>query len=130
DREWLRGLRVGRLDAAGDGPEAALRALVGPGLPPHAKMRAVPAERVMTTPERRAAAKAIMDRLVDLRAQCQRQTGSIVTPMGNEMFYRYQQSLIDEATTTVAAMLEPAPGPPASQAESTRWKPQRQSITS
>jgi len=26
--------------------------------------------------------------------------------MGDEMFYRYQQSLIDEAATTVAALLQ------------------------
>jgi hypothetical protein len=27
-------------------------------------------------------------------------------PMGDEMFYRYQQSLIDEAATTLAALLQ------------------------
>ena len=68
----------------------------------HAQMRAVPVERVMAVPERRAAAQAIMERLVELRVRCQRQTSSLVTPMGDEMFYRYQQSLIDEAATTVA----------------------------
>ena len=41
-----------------------------------------------------------MERLRTLRARCQRQTNSFVTPMGDEMFYRYQQTLIDEATTT------------------------------
>src|SRR5262245_18884831 len=69
-------------------------------------MRAVPAERVMAAPERRAAAEAIMERLVELRARCQRQTSSLVTPMGDEMFYRYQQSLIDEAATTLGALLQ------------------------
>ena len=47
-----------------------------------------------------------MERLVELRARCQRQTNSIVTPMGDEMFYRYQQYLIDEAATTVGALLK------------------------
>jgi hypothetical protein len=47
-----------------------------------------------------------MERLLELRARCQRQTNSFVTPMGDEMFYRYQQSLIDEATTTVSAVLQ------------------------
>jgi hypothetical protein len=47
-----------------------------------------------------------MERLVELRARCQRQTSSLVTPMGDEMFYRYQQSLIDEAATTVGALLQ------------------------
>ena len=56
--------------------------------------------------EKRAAAEAIMRRLVELRARCQRQTNSFVTPMGDEMFYRYQQSLIDEAATTVGALLQ------------------------
>ena len=31
---------------------------------------------------------------------------SVVTPMGDEMFYRHQQSLIDEAATTLAALLQ------------------------
>ena len=39
-------------------------------------------------------------------ARCQRQTNSVVTPMSDEMFYRYQQSLIDEAATTLAALLQ------------------------
>src|SRR5215471_16805312 len=69
-------------------------------------LRAIPAERVMAVPERRAAAEAIMKRLVELRARCQRQTSSIVTPMGDEMFYRYQQSLIDEAATTLGGLLQ------------------------
>jgi len=44
--------------------------------------------------------------LVQLRARCQRYAASIVTPMGDEMFYRYQESLIDEATTTLALLLQ------------------------
>lgn len=53
-----------------------------------------------------AAAQSIRDQLSQLRARCQRYVGSIVTPMGDEMFYRYQQSLIDEATTTLALLLQ------------------------
>ena len=60
----------------------------------------------MGVPERRAAAQAIMDRLAELRARCQIQIGSLVTPMGDEMFYRYQQFLIDEAVTTVGVLLQ------------------------
>jgi hypothetical protein len=44
--------------------------------------------------------------LAELRARCQRQTSSFVTPMGDEMFYRYQQYLIDEARTTVGMLLQ------------------------
>ena len=65
----------------------------------------------MAVPERRATAEAIMERLVELRARCQRQTNSIVTPMGDEMFYRYQQSLIDEAATTLGALVKRSSSP-------------------
>jgi hypothetical protein len=97
--------RLWRIDAAREKLETALKELVDPMLT-HAQMRAVPAEQVMAVPERRAAAQAIMERLVELRARCQRQTSSLVTPMGDEMFYRYQQSLIDEATATLGALLQ------------------------
>jgi hypothetical protein len=49
-----------------------------------------------------------MERLAELRARCRRQTSSLFTPMGDEMFYRYQQSLIDEAITTVGSLLQSA----------------------
>jgi TRAP-type uncharacterized transport system substrate-binding protein len=102
--------RLWRIDAARETLETALNGLVEPGLT-HVQMRAVPAERVTAAPERRAAAQAIMERLAELRARCQRQTSSLVTPMGDEMFYRYQQSLIDEAATTVGGLLQ-RPRPP------------------
>src|SRR5262249_11354600 len=97
--------RLWRIDAAREKLETALKQLVDPVLT-HAQMRAIPAEQVMAVPERRAAAEAIMKRLVELRARCPRQTSSLVTPMGDEMFYRYQQYLIDEAATTVGALLK------------------------
>jgi TRAP-type uncharacterized transport system substrate-binding protein len=100
--------RLWRIDAAREKLETALKELIDPKLT-HAQMRAVPAERLMAVPERRAAAEAIMKRLVELRARCQRQTSSLVTPMGDEMFYRYQQSLIDEAATTLGALLQRSP---------------------
>jgi hypothetical protein len=100
--------RLWRIDAAREKLETALEELHRPGVT-HAQMRAVPAEHVMATPERRAAAQAIMERLVALRERCQRQTSSFFTPMGAEMFYRYQQSLIDEAVTTVGGLLQQPP---------------------
>jgi TRAP-type uncharacterized transport system substrate-binding protein len=51
----------------------------------------------------------ISNQLMVLRARCQRYTGSIVTPMGDEMFYRYQESLIDDLVTELAAIPTPAP---------------------
>src|SRR5262245_22800325 len=94
-----------RIDAAREKLDIALNELINPELT-HAQMRAVPADRVMVAPERRAAAQSILERLVKLRARCQRQASSIVTPLGDEMYYRYQQFLIDEARTTLAALLQ------------------------
>jgi hypothetical protein len=97
--------RLWRIDAAREKLEMALKELFHPGLT-HAQMRAVAAERVMTTPEKRAVAQTIMERLSELRARCHRQTSSFFTPMGAEMFYRYQESLIDEAVTTAGSLLQ------------------------
>jgi hypothetical protein len=58
--------------------------------------------------------------LVQLRARCQRQAASFVTPMGNEMFYRYQESLIDQAMTTLATLLRRSSASPESQADAAR----------
>ena len=100
--------RLWRLDAAREKLEAALKELVGPGLT-HAQMRAVPAERVLGEPDKRATAHAILEQLQKLRVRCQRQTSSLVTPMGDEIYYRYQQSMIDEAITTLATLFQRAP---------------------
>jgi UDP-N-acetylenolpyruvoylglucosamine reductase len=70
----------------------------------------LPPEQALTSSNARTDAKAIRDQLADLRVRCQRQTGSIITPMGDEMFYRYQESLIDEAMTTLAILLQRSPG--------------------
>jgi hypothetical protein len=81
----------------------------------------------MASLERRAAAQALMERLLALRVRCQRQTNSFVTPMGDEIYYRYQQSLIDEATTTLAALLRgpqsPARNPNADIKSSNKRRP-------
>ena len=109
----LRGysrFRLWRIDAARERIESALKQLVDPAFT-HAQMRAVAGEQVMASPERRAVAQELMERLKALRARCQRQTNSFVTPMGDELYYRYQQSLIDEATTTLAGLLQRTQGP-------------------
>jgi hypothetical protein len=104
----LRGysrFRLWRIDSAREKVEIALKQLVDPALT-HAQMREVAGEEVVASPERRAAAQALMARLRALRARCQRQTNSFVTPMGDEIYYRNQQFLIEEAATTLAALLQ------------------------
>jgi TRAP-type uncharacterized transport system substrate-binding protein len=103
----LRGLsrfRLWRIDAARERLAGQLKEIVGPGLT-HGQMRAFPNGQVLTASGARAAAQSILDQLTQLRARCRRYAASIVTPMGDEMFYRYQESLIDEATTTLALLL-------------------------
>jgi TRAP-type uncharacterized transport system substrate-binding protein len=102
--------RLWRIDATREKLEMALKELVQPGLT-HPQMRAAAGDRAMAAPEKRAAAQEIMERLADLRARCQRHTSSFFTPMGAEIFYRYQQTMIDEAATTVGSLLD-RPSPP------------------
>jgi hypothetical protein len=65
------------------------------------KFRRFPGGDLLTGPGAYAAAQSIRDELVQLRARCERYAASFVTPMGDEMFYRYQASLIEQATTTL-----------------------------
>jgi hypothetical protein len=68
------------------------------------KLKARLAQLGGAEPVARATTRDIMEQLNELRARCQRYTGSFVTPMGDEMFYRYQESMIDEMATKLAAV--------------------------
>lgn len=46
------------------------------------------------------------------RFRLRRYTSSFFTPMGDEMYYRYQQSLIDESINTLGALLRRAAAKP------------------
>ena len=48
---------------------------------------------------------------MELRVRCQRYTSAIVTPMGDETLYRYQEPLIDDLTTKLAAIPTPHGNP-------------------
>jgi hypothetical protein len=54
------------------------------------------------------ASRDILQQLSELRGRCQRYTGSVVTPMGDEMFYRYQESLIDNLANALGAVTTPS----------------------
>ena len=87
----LRGLsrfRLWRIDAARERIEGEIRRLSGQS----GSARQVPGQNSLA--ESRA---NILLRLTELHQRCQREVSSFVTPMGDEMFYRYQQSLIDRA---------------------------------
>ncbi len=111
----LRGIsrfELWQIDAARERLERRLKELTDPKLT-HAQIRTVPDGDLLTSPGAYAAAQSIQDELAQLRARCQRYAASIVTPMGDEMFYRYQESLIDEATTTLALLLQRSASQPA-----------------
>jgi TRAP-type uncharacterized transport system substrate-binding protein len=101
----LSRFRLWRIDAAREKLEAHLNDFVDAGTT-HVQMREASAGSSIATPEQRAAAEALLRRFLSLRDRCRRYTGSSVTPMGNEMYYRYQQSLIDEAITTLGALIK------------------------
>jgi hypothetical protein len=84
--------RLWRIDAAREKLKVQIDAMVGPavGHPEAAPTKKGVAPKAGATLERIAA------QLVELRTRCQRHTGSMVTPMGDEMFYRYQESLIND----------------------------------
>jgi len=103
--------RLWRIDAAREKLETALKEFADAGLT-HAQIRAATTVRPIDAPERRTAAQALLQRLMELRARCRRYTGSFATPMGDEMYYRYQQSLIDESIDTLGALLRRAGGKP------------------
>ncbi|MBV8334421.1 MAG: hypothetical protein JO358_03010 [Alphaproteobacteria bacterium] len=103
--------RLWRIDTGRERLERRVKELTDPGST-HAQIRALPSGHRLTDANACATAQSIRDQLSQLRARCQRQVSSIVTPMGDEMFYRYQQSLIDEATTTLALLLQHSPNLP------------------
>lgn len=97
-----------RIDAAREKLEGQVGQLIGPGLT-RQQARADPPQHVLSEPALHASARSLMDQLTQLRARCQRYTGSIVTPMGDEMFYRYQEALIDELLATLGALVPQDP---------------------
>lgn len=97
-----------RLDAAREKLEAEVRQVAG-DVVSHGPAHSVPTNERLVDREARAAAQDILNRLAMLRIRCARQAKSFATPMGDEMFYRYQQSLIDNTSSTLKALLGPSP---------------------
>jgi hypothetical protein len=108
--------RLWRIDANRALLESRLKALAYPGLTEEQiKTRAhsgITREQIkglppgtVRTPKDRAAAEALMKDFDALRRRCEDQMSSYVTPMGSEMYYRYQEWLIDEARAALATLL-------------------------
>ncbi len=105
--------RLWRIDANREMLESRLKALTGLGATPK-DVKTLPPEAVIKTPQDRKAAEDLIKDLEALRLRCQEQLRSIVTPMGSEMFYRYQESLIEDAQAMLADLLRRSEGSQAS----------------
>jgi TRAP-type uncharacterized transport system substrate-binding protein len=111
--------RLWRIDANRALLESRLKALAYPGLNEEQikarahsgitreQIKALPPEAVIQTPQDRKSAEDLMKDFDALRRRCEDQLSSYVTPMGSEMYYRYQEWLIDEAKATLTALLRP-----------------------
>jgi TRAP-type uncharacterized transport system substrate-binding protein len=109
--------RLWRIDANRALLEGRLKALAYPGLTDEQikarahsgitreQIRALPPETVIQTSKDREAAEALMKDFDALRRRCEDQMTSYVTPMGSEMYYRYQEWLIDEARAALGVLL-------------------------
>jgi TRAP-type uncharacterized transport system substrate-binding protein len=100
-----------RIDSAREKLEARLEQLTAPELT-REQIRAGGVKHALTEPASRTIARSIMDQLSDLRARCQRYASSVVTPMGDEMFYRYQEALIEDLASRLAVLLGSSPREP------------------
>ena len=102
----LSRFRLWRIDSAREKLERRLMDVAGSELRPSAVR--VRADRVLAAPDRDTA-EGVRDELAALRGRCQRQVASMMTPMGDEMFYRYQEFRIEEALQMVATLLGGGP---------------------
>ena len=112
--------RLWRIDANRALLETRLKALAYPGLNEQQikarahssitrdQIKALPPEHVIQTPKDRKAAEELIKDFDALHRRCEEQLVSYFTPMGSEMYYRYQEWLIDEAKAVLAALLRSA----------------------
>ena len=109
--------RLWRIDANRGLLETRLKALAYPGLNEEQikarahssitrdQIKALPPEHVIQTPQDRKAAEELIRDFDVLHRRCEEQLVSYFTPMGSEMYYRYQEWLIDEAKAVLTALL-------------------------
>ena len=89
---WHR-FRLWRLDARRVRIEGDISRLFSPALTVHDIAEMEPDARYRT-PEMRTRIDALIARLEQLSGRCRRQSLSMLVPMGQEMNYRYQESLV------------------------------------
>ena len=70
----------------------------------YAQIRALDPTAALPTTAARASADALLDDFLALRRICHAQASSLLVPMGQEMSYRYQEALIEEAIAALAVL--------------------------
>lgn len=93
-----------RIDAAREKIDAEVRERVG-DVVSHAPTHSISENELPVDQQARAAAQDILDRLAKLRIRSERRAQSFATPMGDEMFFRYQQSLMDDTAAVLRRLL-------------------------
>ena len=101
---WHR-FRLWRLDVARVNIERDVDALFGPGITV-GEIAEIPATDRHRTPEARAKLNELVERLQALSDRCRRHSLSLLVPMGHEMAYRYQETLISDLLFALRAFRE------------------------
>ena len=94
--------RLWRLDVA----RVRLEDDVAPLFPPGTSVAEIPAalpEAGLTTEELHRRVPSLLQRLEALQARCRKQSLSILVPMGGELYYRYQEGLMQELIRALKA---------------------------
>jgi uncharacterized membrane protein (UPF0136 family) len=103
----LKGLsrfRLWRIDAAREELEAEVRQIAG-DVVSYAPTPDLSTRELTVDQEGHATAQDILERLAKLRSRCQHHAKAFSTPMGDEMLFRYQQSLIDHTTVVLKTLV-------------------------
>ena len=101
---WHR-FRLWRLDVARVNIERDIHALFGPGITV-GEIAEIPVTDQHRTPEARAKLNELVERLQALSDRCRRHSLSLLVPMGHEMAYRYQETLISDLLFALRAFRE------------------------
>jgi hypothetical protein len=100
----LSRFRLWRIDAAREKLEAEIKQIAG-DVVSYAPAPDLSQRELMVDQKGHATAQDILDRLAKLRNRCQHHAKAFSTPMGDEMLFRYQQSLIDQTAVIVKTLI-------------------------
>jgi TRAP-type uncharacterized transport system substrate-binding protein len=101
--------RLWRIDATREQLESEVNQLAG-DIVSHAPAWDSQTHAVLAEKSASARVQDLLGRLGKLRDRCQRQAKSFAVPMGHEIYYRYQQSMIDHTIVVLKRLLRSSLG--------------------